>query len=103
MQKLITTVAICFGNADQNLRPSGHVVTRDRRKIRAAEKRQLVGREKDVHRPPAASCGQLDKSHVNLIDVGPLFHVDLDIYEMLILQSSGSLVLERLMLHHMAP
>jgi hypothetical protein len=41
--------------------------------------------------------------HVDLVDVGPLLAVDLDAHEQLVHQRRGLGVLERLVLHHVAP
>ena len=46
---------------------------------------------------------ELYRRHVDLVDVGTLFAVDLDRYEVLVEDIGGCLVLERLALHDVAP
>ena len=75
----------------------------DGRKIGSAEERPLVRRQKNVHRPAAAARRELDEIHIDLVDVRPLFHIDLDVDEILVHDRGRRLVLERLVLHHMAP
>ena len=42
-------------------------------------------------------------AHINLIDVGTLFAVDLDVDEQLVHHARGSLILKKLVRHDMAP
>ena len=74
------------------------------RKIGSSEERPLVRREEDGHGPPAlaAVCGQRG-GHVDVVEIGPLLPVHLDIHKRAIHQGGDGLVLERLPLHHMAP
>ena len=44
-----------------------------------------------------------DRVHVDRVEVGPLLAIDLDADEALVHQRGGRLVLERLVLHHVAP
>jgi len=46
---------------------------------------------------------ELDRAHVDLVDVGPLLAVDLDVDEELVHEARRRLVLERLVGHHVAP
>ncbi len=71
--------------------------------IGAAVKRLLVGSEKHRHRPTAAARQALHGVHVNLIDVGALFAVDLDADEVVVELLGDLRVLEAFMLHDVAP
>ena len=62
-----------------------------------------VGREEDGHRPAAVPGQRDDRVHVDRVEVGPLLAVDLDVDEVLVHQRRRLLVLERLVLHHVAP
>ena len=81
----------------------GQPVPRLRRVVRAAEERLTLGREKDGHRPAAVPRERDDRVHVQRVDVGPLLAVDLDADEALVHQRRRRLVLERLVLHDVAP
>ncbi len=74
-----------------------------RRKVRAAVERLQVGRQPDAHRPAARSGRRLHERHVDAIDVGPLLAIDLDRDEVLVQHRRDVGVLERLVLHHVAP
>ncbi len=81
--------------------PPVHVV---RREVGAGEHGLQVGREKHRHRPAAlAAVHGHGGRHIDLIEVGPLFAVDLDVDELLVHQRGDRLVLERLALHHVTP
>src|SRR5438046_10503020 len=103
MLQLIAPLAICLGDAQKYLLPARHTITRCGWKIGAAEKRPLGGRQKNVHRPAATSGRELDKIHIDLVNVRTLFHIDLDVYEMLVLDCRRRFILERLVLHYMTP
>ena len=75
----------------------------DRREVGAAVERPALGREEHRHRPAAAAGQRLDRAHVDLVEVGPLFAVDLDRDEALVQEGRGGLVLEGLALHDVAP
>ena len=62
-----------------------------------------VRREEDGHRPAAVPGQRDDRVHVDRVEVGPLLAVDLDVDEVLVHQPRGLGVLERLVLHHVAP
>ena len=83
---------------------AGHPRASRRRKVGAAEERLELGREEDRHRPAAVpALKRLDRRHVDLVEVGPLLAVDLDVDEMLVHQGRDRGVLEALVLHHVAP
>ena len=56
------------------------------REVGAAVERLEVGREEDRHRPAAVPGHRLDGGHVDLVEVGPLLAVDLDVDEVLVHQ-----------------
>ena len=77
--------------------------TRILRKIRAAPHRLAFGREKHGQRPAALLAQQMQRVHVNLVDVGPLLAVDFDVDEQLVHHRRGRFVLEGFVRHHVAP
>ena len=68
-----------------------------------AVERLALRREEDGHRPAAVACQRHDGVHVERVDVGPFLAVDLDVDEMFVHQPRDRVVLEGLVLHHMAP
>src|SRR5258705_547175 len=62
-------------------------------------------RKSENHRErPAAVTGEhLHRTHVDVVEVGPLLAVDLDAYEQVVHERGDPLVLERLVLHDVAP
>jgi hypothetical protein len=82
------------------------------REVRARIERfqaRVVGRARagrgqpDRHRPPARAGHELDRVHVNVVQVRSLLAVDLDADELLVQQGCDGGVLEGLALHHVAP
>ena len=73
------------------------------RVVRAAEERLALRREEDGHRPAAVPGERDDGVHVERVDVGPFLAVDLDVHEALVHQRRRLVVLEGLVLHHVAP
>ena len=73
------------------------------REVRAAEERAAVGRQEHGHRPAAVAAHGLDGLHVDLVDVGPLLAVDLDVDEQVVHEGRDLVVLERLVRHDVAP
>ena len=100
---LRSPVAPCLRDRVQHLAEARQAVPRLGREVRPAEERLAFGREEDGHRPAAAAGEPDDGVHVNSVDVRTLLAVDLDRDEVLVHQRRGRLVLERLVLHHMAP
>ncbi len=74
-----------------------------RRKVGAAVKRLQLRRQPDAHRPPARAGGGLDKVHVDAVDIGTFLAIDLDGHEVLVENGGDGFVLERFVLHHVAP
>jgi len=52
---------------------------------------------------PPPSGYHLNGSHVDLVQIGPLFAIHFDIHKVLVHQGGDLLVLKRLLLHDMAP
>ncbi len=92
-----------LGDREQHLLERGQPMPRLGREVRAAEER-LAGRgQEDRHRPAALAGQRDDRVHVDRVEVGPLFAVDLDADETLVHDACGEGVLEGLVLHHVAP
>ena len=71
--------------------------------VGAAVERPSVGGHEHGHRPPAPTGHRLHRVHVDRVDVGPLFTVDLDVDEVLVHRRCDLIVLEALVRHDMAP
>ena len=52
---------------------------------------------------PPCSPEQMQRIHVDLVDVGPLFAIDFDVDEQLVHHARGGFVLEAFVRHDMAP
>src|SRR4051812_8398116 len=72
-------------------------------KIGTAIKGPAIGCEKDVQGPAAAAGHGLYGIHIYMVQIRPLFPVDLDIDKMLIHERGRFLVLKTLLFHNMAP
>ena len=90
-------------HAQQHAREPGHAAGVGRREIGAAEERLQVGRQEHRHRPAAVPGHRLHGRHVDLVEVGTLLAVDLDVDEVLVHQGRDLGVLEALALHDVAP
>ena len=73
------------------------------REIGAAPERLALRREEHGQRPAAVLAHQVQRRHVDLVDVGPLLAIDLDVDEQLVHHRRGGVVLEALVRHHVAP
>ena len=71
---------------EQDAGKAGHPARVAGREVGAAEERLQVGREEDRHRPAAVPGHRLHGGHVDLVEVGPLLAVDLDVDEVLVHQ-----------------
>ena len=93
------------GTADffQHRREARPPVPAVRRKVRAAVERLQIRREPDAHRPSARPGRRLHEQHVDAIHVGALLAVHLDGDEARVEHLRDGRVLERLVLHHVAP
>ena len=90
-------------HAREDAGKAGHPPRVGRREIGAAEERLELGREEHRHRPAAVPGHRHHGRHVDLVEVGPLFAVDLDVDEVLVHERGDVRVLEALALHDMAP
>ena len=100
---LLALLAEGARHALQHVAPAGHPGAALRREVGAAEERSTVGRAEDVERPSAVAVQHLLRVHVDLVDVGPLFAVDLDADHEFVLHRGDLIVLERFALHYVAP
>ena len=91
------------GDLVQHVDEAGPAVARRSREIGAAPDRLALGREKHGQRPAALLAEMMQRRHVDLIDVRPLFAIDLDVDEQLVHDARGGVVLEALVRHHVAP
>ena len=76
---------------------------RCRREVRAAVERLQLGCQPHAHRPSARARRRLHERHVHPVHVGALLAIDLDRDELAIEHGGDLVVLERLVLHHVAP
>jgi hypothetical protein len=92
------------GHPLQQLVEARQVVARALREVGTAEEGFALRREEHRERPTArAPRQQLMGGLVNLVDVGSLFPVDLDVDEVTVHQRGGVAVFEAFVRHHMAP
>ena len=92
-----------LGHALEQAWEGGHAVAVLGRKVGAPVERHAIGREEDGHGPAAVPRHGLDRLHVDLVHVGALLAVHLDVHEELVHEGGGVLVLEGLALHDVAP
>src|SRR5215831_2050904 len=78
-------------------------VARGLGKISAAPKWLALGRQKHRQGPAALLAKSVKRRHIDMIDVGTLLPVDLDVHEMLVHHRCGRYVLKTFMRHHVAP
>ena len=103
LQQLAAAGRPAFGDLPQHVGKPGPPPARVGRKVGAAEERLQVGRQPDAHRPAAGAGGRLHERHVDAVDVGTLLPVHLDRHEVLVEQRGDAGMLERLVLHDVAP
>ena len=87
----------------QQLLESRPAVGRARREVGAGVERQPLRGEEHRHRPAAGTGDRLHHAHVDAIHVGPLLAVDLHVDEVLVHHRRDRIVLERFVLHDVAP
>ena len=92
-----------LGDRLQHLAEARHPLARLGREVGAAVERHALGVEEHVQRPAAVAGHRLHRLHVDRVDVGALLAVDLDADEVLVHELRRLGVLERLVLHHVAP
>jgi len=71
--------------------------------ISTAIKRFLVGHQENVQRPTSLQPHVLNRIHVDIVNVRPLFPVDFDADKMIVHQICGDFIFETFPLHHMTP
>ncbi len=84
LDDLLPAILPGVGHGRQHLVEARHALARLGRPISAAIERLQVGRQEDRHRPAAAAGHHLHRVHVNLVQVRPLFAIDLDAHEVLV-------------------
>ncbi len=73
------------------------------REVRPAVEGPAVRRQKEREGPSAGAGHRLDRRHVDVVHVGPLLAIDLDRDEVAVERAGDLRVLERLVLHDVAP
>ncbi len=97
-------VAVRGGDLRQQVDKARHAMARRFWKIRAAEKRRLVGHQKHRERPAAvAPRQQCMRRLVYLVEIRALFAIDFDVDEQFVHQRGDRRILERFVRHHMTP
>ncbi len=98
------TVAPGISHLLAQAREAGQAVARRFREIGAAEKRRAVRREEHRQRPAAGAAGQhLVGGLVDLVEVGPLLAIHLDVHEEAVHHRRHLRILEGFVGHDMAP
>ena len=91
------------GHAASTWGNDGRPWAADGREVGAAVERLAVGRQEDVMGQPPLPGHRLHGAHVDAVQVGALFAIDLDADEQVVHELGRRLVLERLVLHDVAP
>ena len=100
---LVALLAPDLADALQHLRQAGPAVARFRREVGAAPERLAGGRQEHRQRPAALLAEQRQGMLVDLVEIGPLLAIDLDVDEVAVHQRGDRRVLEALVRHHVAP
>ena len=103
LQQLAAAGGPALGHLPQHVGKSRPPPAGIRRKVGAAEERLQLRRQPDAHGPAAGPGRRLHERHVDAVDVGALLPVHLDRHEVLVEQRGDARVLERLVLHDVAP
>ena len=103
LEDVVAAIAPGGGHGREHVAEAQHSAPAARRPVGAAEERLLLGREEDRHRPAALAGHGLHGLHVDLVQVGPLFAIDLDADEIAVQEFRDRRVLETLVGHHVAP
>ena len=97
-------LAVRGGHARQEIAKAGQAVAPLLREIGAAEERRPLGREEHRQRPPAAAPREERvRGLVDLVEIGPLLAIDLDVDEIGVHRRGDRRILERFVRHHVAP
>ena len=107
--ELLAFVFPQIGEPSQD-RGEAHALVRVfRRKVRSARNRLAVGSDEHRERPPATGRStdglvvDLQRRHVDVVHIGPLFAIDFDADEVVVHRLGNGLVHEDLPLHDVAP
>src|SRR5581483_1323383 len=103
LSDVVSPFLVDVRDRDEDLAKGREPVPRLGRVVRAAEERRAVRGEEDGHRPAALTGEGDDRVHVQRIDVRTFLAVDLDADEQVVHKPGRFVVLERLVLHHVAP
>ena len=101
--RLLAMILPVFREARQETSHADPAVNVVGREVRPREEGEAVRRENRGQGPPAGAREQLAGGHVNVVDVGALFPVDLDRHEVAVHQGGDGSVFERLPFHDVAP
>ena len=97
-------LAISRSDAREELEEPGQSVAPFAREVRAAEERRPLGRQEHRERPAAgAAREERVRGLVDLVEIGPLLAIDLDVHEVRVHRRRDDGILERLVGHHVAP
>ena len=102
-QNFCLPVLIGAGHTQQDAGKARHPVPVLRWEISASVKRDLSRSQKNSQRPSALAGDQLDRVHVDGVEVRPLLAVHLDADKVVVHDARNVFVFERLALHHMTP
>ena len=100
---VVAPLAPRLGDRLEHLPEARQPVPRLRRVVGAAVERLAGRRQEDRHRPAAVAGHRDDRLHVDGVEVGTLLAIDLHAHVVLVHHGRGRGVLERLVLHHVAP
>ena len=103
LRDLRALVAIGLGDGLEHVGKAGPAEPRRRREIGPAPERLGVGREEHGERPAALLAHRMDRLHVDGVEIGPLFAIDLDADEERVHERRDRRILEALMRHDVAP
>ena len=91
------------GDRAEHIDKAGSAITGGLGEVGAAPDRLAVGGEEHGERPTTALADGMQGRHIDLVDVGTLFAVDLDVHEELVHDRRGCGILETFVSHDMAP
>ena len=93
----------CLIDGLENLVETGSTIARLSGKIGSAPKRVPFGCKEHGERPAPCYASRVERGHVDLVYIGTLLAVDLDIHKEPVHENGGFRILEALMGHDMTP
>ena len=99
----LASAAIGTIDGGQYLTKRRESVARGRRVVRAAMEGRSVWATENGERPAAVARESHDRVHVDLVDIGSLFAIDLDVHEQSVHQGRRLGIFEGFVRHHVAP